>query len=573
MRFRWLVVCALVCAGGAQAEAADLPGAYFRLMQAEMAQVEKVLAAEPGADLKSLEARRGWRHFPSTLLMAAVLYAKAHAANSSHGDARMLALAVRIGDLLASENEQGRFTQRGDHHRDLYMWLDAYRLLEGRLEPERRARWRRELEKNVADLARSTTERADRAAYISPFIVTSPNHFSLWASTVYLAGRVFGNAGWERLAARALHRLAAEEQAPDGYWGEHDRSGPTAGYDYLTLAGVALYYEHSKDPAALEALRRSTQFHKYFTWPDGTPVELMDDRRRHVYVSPWGHFGFSHFPDGRRYAEFLTGFYRPGQVDLEHLGRIAQDALYYHEGPAAPIPLDLPRFVHQMSVPGGIRKSGPWLVGLSGLISTQAVTSQFYLDRQGSLSIFHEKLGLIVTGANSKRQPELATFWEKTGGQVYHMPVASRLRMEDGGDRLSLAYNTFFGDLDVAPPAPEGLSFRFALTRKGRPEEACLTLQLRLKAGEALETGAGRRIVLGADKIVLATEDLGGWIRHHGWTLKTDSPAQLTWPVYPFNPYANGPETSIENAVGALSAPLLLSRSDRQEISFTLRAN
>ena len=559
----------LLCGAAAKAGAGELPGAYFGLIQTEIAKVEQALAAEPAAGLKSLEARPGWGHFPSALLVAAVLYSKAHPGNPRHGDARLLELALKIGDLLAAENEKGYFTQRGDHHRDLYMWLEAYRLLEERLEPLRRARWRREISKNVADLARSTAERADRAAYCSPFIGTSPNHFSLWASTVYLAARVFGNAEWEKLGARVLHRFAAEEQAPDGYWGEHDKTGPTAGYDYLTLAGVALYYEHSRDPAALRALRRSTDFHKYFTYPDGMPVELMDDRRRHVYVSPWGHFGFSHFPDGRRYAEFLTSFYRGGQVGLEHLGRIAQDALYYHEGPTAPIPLDQPRFAYQMSVPGGIRKTGPWVVCLSGLISTQAVTNQYFLDRQGSLSVFHEKLGLIITGGNSKRQPELATFFEKVGGRVYHMPVASRLRMLEGQDRLSLAYNTFFTDLEVGAPSGESLPFRFVISRKGRFEEAQLTLELRLEAGEVLETAAGRRITLGAEKIDLAPQDLGGWLRHHGWTLKTDARARLTWPVYPFNPYANGPDTTLENAVATLAVPLAPQASG-QEISFML---
>ena len=30
----------------------------------------------------------------------------------------------------------------------------------------------------------------------------------------------------------------------------------------------------------------------------------------------------------------------------------------------------------------------------------------------------------------------------------------------------------------------------------------------------------------------------------------------LSWPVYPFNPYFNGPETSLERAVATLTIPL-----------------
>jgi hypothetical protein len=210
-----------------------------------------------------------------------------------------------------------------------------------------------------------------------------------------------------------------------------------------------------------------------------------------------------------------------------------------------------------MSVPAGIRKAGPWQVALSGLMSTQAIHSQFYLDRQGHVSVFHQKVGLIVTGAGSKRQPELATFSEKLMGQTVHMPNSTRLQMGDREDRLSLAYNTFFSDLFIPVPTGNELALRFRIGARGElAESARLTLQLVLKAGEMLETGAGQKITLGADRIELGAAELGGLIRHHGWVMKVNPEARLVWPVYPFNPYANGPETSLEWAVGALSVDL-----------------
>ena len=577
--FRATAVALLAATSLAGAE--RLPAGYFRLMEAGSAKVEERLNAEPGADLQALESRPGWRHFPYAILAPAVLYAKKHSDNHRFHDDRMLALAIRIGDLLASENEKGRYTPRLDSDWDTYMWLETYRLLERELGEERSARWKREIEKNVAPLAPDAAERLDFPWYNSPFIGTSPNHYALWASTLHLAGSVFGNKEWERLGETVIRRFATVEQSADGYWGEHNNSGPTTGYNHLTLTGVALYWEHSKDPVVLPALRRATDFHKYYTYPDGTPVEVVNDRNRHWGVSAWGQFAFSHFADGRRYAEFLTSHFKPGDLTMDTLGRLSQDALYYHEGRTEPIPQELSQYAHQMSVPAGIRKTGPWVVCLSGLISTQAVTSQFYLDRQGSLSIFHEKLGLIVTGANSKRQPELATFSESVQGQIFHMPISSRLQMGEEYDRLSLAFNTFFGDLKVSRPSPEQVAFRVVITGKGRPaEEAQLTLQLCLKAGETLETGAGKKIAVGTERVTLGPEDLGGWIRHHGWTLRVDPTARLIWPVYPHNPYANAPETSLEYAVSALSVPLRQKaqpgkhiRSNEQEISFVLQAH
>jgi len=556
--------------------AADLPGGYFRLLEAGATMVAERLAAEPGADLAAIEARPGWRHFPYAILAPAVLYARKDPTNRSYHDPRMLELAIKIGDLLADENEKGRYEPRLDSDWDTYMWLEAYRLLGSDLGEARSARWKRGIEENVALLVSDAKERLDFPWYQSPFIGTSPNHYAQWASILHFAGCVFANKEWQQLGALVLRRFATTEQTPDGYWGEHNQSGPTTGYNYLTLTGLALYYEYSKDPVILPALRRAADFHKYFTYPDGTPVEVINDRNRYWGVSAWGQFAFTNFPDGRRYAEFLTGFFRPDALTIDTLGRLAQDALYYHPGAKRPIPQDMPAYRYRMTIPAGIRKTGPWVVCLSGIISTQAVNNQFYLDRQGNLSVYHQRLGLIISGANSKRQPELATFSERLLGQVFHMPVSSRLQMADAVDRLSLAYNSFFCDLHVPVPSATQQDFRFAITGKGDPPaDARLTLQLCLKPGEALETAAGTKVNLSADRVNLAAGDIGGWIRHHGWTLKTDSPAQLTWPIYPFNPYANGPEASLDHAVGTLCVPLQLKpgrfiRPGEQEISFSL---
>src|SRR5205814_96592 len=176
-----------------------------------------------------------------------------------------------------------------------------------------------------------------------------------------------------------------------------------------------------------------------------------------------------------------------------------------HEGPTEPIPQDQDRYFHQMEVPAGIRKVGPWVICLSGIISTQAVNNQFYLDRQANLSVFHQKLGLIISGANSKRQPDLATFIEKMGGEVFHLPLSSRLQMAEGGDRLSLAYNTFFADIYTAVTENNEVAIRFVISGKGKPpDEARLNLQLCQKPGEVLATATGQKFTLSAEKIELS---------------------------------------------------------------------
>jgi len=555
----WKLTAALCALAAGLSAAQDLPARYFELMEAGSARVAARLDSLPNADLKTLEAEPGWRHFPYAILPPAVLYAKRHRDNRHSGDRTMLELAVRIGDLLAAESERGAFEPRLDSDWDTYMWLEAWRLLEHELGPERRARWRREIEKYIALLVDDARERLDFPWYNSPYIGTSPNHYALWAANLYLGGRLFSRQDWEELGRRILRRFALIEQTPDGYWGEHSRAGPTPGYNHLTLSALAVYWEHSQDRDVLPALRRATDFHKYFTFLDGTPVDVLNDRNRYWGVSAWAQFAFTNFADGRGYARFLANFFEPETLTIDQLGRLAQDALYYREGPAEPAPQTLPNYWRRLLIPAGIRKTGPWQVCLSGIIDTQAITSRFYLDRQGHVSVFHQQAGLIISGANSKRQPELATFSETVAGQLVHMPLSSRLEMSDAGDRLSLAYNTFFSDLYVAPPTASALTLRFVITGRGTPgRDPKLTLQLCLRPGETLETGSGRQLVVGPDRIALEPEELGGLVRHHGWTLAVDSAARLVWPVFPHNPYADAPETDLRRAVAALSVPLAL---------------
>jgi hypothetical protein len=557
--------------------AAPLPQRYFELLEAGSRRVQARLDAEPNATLASIETTATWKHFGYSILAPAVLYARQHPANRRYHDPDMLALTLRIGDLLASENEKGSFTPRLDSDWDTYTWLEAYRLLDRELEPARRERWKRALLENIAPFEEGAAERQDFPWFTSPYIGTSPNHYSQWAELLYLGGRVFDKPEWVKLGSAILHRFLTVEQNRDGFWGEHTHEAPTIGYDHLTLSAVGVYCEFSSDAACPPALRRSLDFHSSFTYPDGTPVEIVNDRNRYWQVSAWSQFAFSHFPDGRRYAEFLSGFFDPENLSMDQLGRLAQDALYYHEGPTEPILLDQPNYVRVLNGRVAIRKTGPWVVCLSGIVDTQAPTNQYYVDRQSNLSVFHSRVGLIISGANSKRQPELATFREKIGTETYHLAQSSRLQTDGTRDRLSVAFNTFFSDLYVDTPSEHELPFRFVISGKGTPpDEAWLTLQLVLRPGEKLETAA-TSMMLSADPVNLGPEQIGGIIRHHGWTLKVDPEARLVWPVYPYNPYANAPETTLDHAVAALSLPLHLKsrpghyvRPDEQKFAFSL---
>jgi hypothetical protein len=58
---------------GAKGATTNLPGQYFRLLEAGSEMVRQRLEAEPNADLSILESRSAWRHFPYAILAPAVL--------------------------------------------------------------------------------------------------------------------------------------------------------------------------------------------------------------------------------------------------------------------------------------------------------------------------------------------------------------------------------------------------------------------------------------------------------------------------------------------------------------------
>jgi hypothetical protein len=550
-----------------------LPDRYFQLLDSGVKRIAKIIKQAPARTLPVLEKGHPFGHFPHAVLVPAVLYARQYPSNKYFHDRNMLLLAEQIGDILVKENKNGHYRARNDSDWDTYMWLEAYRLLKDELGTERRQQWGQAILENLQLLEAPLKKCEDYPWYNAPFIITSPNHYSIYASALLVGGHVFNKPDWVRLASKVLHRFCVREQTADGYWGEHSQAGPTTGYDYVTETQIALYWEYSKDPEALKALRRSTDFHKYFTYPDGTPVETINDRNRYWGVSMWGHFGFSNFADGRGYARFLTGFFPlRGDTasyggDMQSLGRIAQNVIYFHEGAAAAIPQDEKAYYFKMHIPGGIRKSGLWVTTYSGITAPQAILNNFFLDRQGNFSVFNKKTGLIITGANSKRQPELATFTEKIGQETVHMPIEADLRMKPDTDKLALAYNVFFATIEVPAPTGNQLAFRVKTVYKWGEASTRLNLQLILKEGQEMETGTGRKFILGKDKIELGSAELGGALTHNGWTMHFPAGMQFTWPVYPFNPYKDSAETELSKAIGLLSLPL---RPENQDLPFTI---
>src|SRR5262249_56138389 len=134
-RFRLVWLGLLWGTLGRRVAAAELPGAYFKLLEAEVKPLQTEAAPKPNA---------------GAMFTAAVLYTKEHKANPSFHDRKKLDLALALGDVYAGQSEKDQAENKQDYEWEIHFWLDTYRLLESELGLQRRTRWRNEIAKIVS---------------------------------------------------------------------------------------------------------------------------------------------------------------------------------------------------------------------------------------------------------------------------------------------------------------------------------------------------------------------------------------------------------------------------------------
>ena len=87
--------------------------------------------------------------------------------------------------------------------------------------------------------------------------------------------------------------------------------------------------------------------------------------------------------------------------------------LHGHEGPVEETPAKGPAGTFLLTEGGAARaaivRRGPWFVCLSAYV-TPISKSRWIQDRQNLVSIYHDKIGLILGGGNTKLQPAWSNF-------------------------------------------------------------------------------------------------------------------------------------------------------------------
>ena len=524
----------------------------------------------------------------NALLPLAAAWSLKDPANPYYRDPKVLDAVMKGGDaLIADQDKAGKWVFRkkdGSTWGDIYMpwtysrWVRAFGLIREAMPADRRARWEKALTLGFEGIARDELKT----------IHNIPAHHAMG---LYCAGEALDRPEWKRQAAAFLRRVA-EHQDPGGFWSEN--FGPVVGYNFVYTDALGVYYALSKDRAVLPALERAARFHAAFTYPDGSSVETVDERQTYHDTVAMPNVGFSFTPEGRGYVrsqwERLAARRKPGENKPILSGDMAASYLLYgEEGTAAPPPADREkgRFVLGKS-DALVERSRPWFVALSAY-HAPVPNSRWIQDRQNLVSLFHDRVGLIVGGGNTKLQPLWSTFTvgdmsllaHRPGDEspdftppagIYHVPTRAALGGESAAPALALTYGPAAACRVEVRPGSAGDTATLAYacdlaTVGGLPVTAHVPLIPHV--GGAWKTAAGKSGKLGAQPVRLTAEEAGGWFEHAGWRITLPPGATLRWPVLPHDPYTKDGRAKITQGRIVLSLPLS-AESPRREVTVTV---
>ena len=432
-------------------------------------------------------------------------------------------------------------------------WIRAYALIKDDMPADRRARWEAALRQGFAGISTSGLKTVHNI----------PTHHAM---ALFIAGQALGRPEWQQQAADFMQQVIAQ-QAAGGYWSEH--AGPVVRYDYVYLDALGVYFALSGDERVRPAIRKAAEFHRHFTYPDGSDIETIDERNPYHggLGEGAGNVGFTLTPEGRAYLA--------AQWQLNG-GTLTPDAaasfvLYGQEGSVAP-PLVAGQFA---LIEGGVPRAltlaeGPWFVVFSAY-TAEPPDNRWIQDRQNLLSVWCQGPGLIAGGGNTKLQPGWSTFTVgdmsrlqhtpgdenpdfKPRGELYYAPSAATLT-PGSGPGLTLRYGPATATLQVRLVSAARLEIDYMATGAGSlPVFAHLPLLPQL--GAMLETAGGHRGNLGETPIALDAAKVGGQLKFRGVNYRLPAGTTLHWPTLPHNPYRKDGRATPEEGRIELRIPL-----------------
>lgn len=512
----------------------------------------------------------------NVLLPLAAAWSIKNEKNAWYHDARLLEAVMAGGDALVdAQDKDGKWTFRkkdGSTWGQIYMpwtysrWVRAFLLVKDAMPPDRRARWETGLLKGYQGISRTCLGHVHNI----------PCHHAMG---LYAAGIAFGRDDWKKQAAGFMGKVIAK-QSVDGWWSEH--VGPVVAYNFVYSDSLGTYCAMSGDKKVLAALRRAAIFHAATTYPNGAIVETVDERNPYHKNIRLGNPGLSMTPEGRGWLRNQHELFGKGKSKVS-VDYAASMLLYGRTGEAIPIAAGKDR--HTWSSKDGkiaVLRKKPWFV-VASAYTAKVPQNRWIQDRQNFVSVYHDELGLIVGGGNTKLQPYWSNFTvgdpelleHKKGDTapkftpppgLMHTPTSATVKVDSDHVRASLMYGKVRCGIDVTCMSDK--SVRIVCKTSGPWDnrvEGHVTLFPHTRA-EVTSQG-GQEVKLGSEPFEWTGGRLGQWVRHAGWQLSAPKGASLFWPKKRHNPYKKAGESTLGDARMVLAFEL---SRDRPACGITL---
>lgn len=495
--------------------------------------------------------------------------------------------AIMLGGdkLIAEQEPSGKWIFRKKDNStwgDIYMpwtysrWIRAYSLIKDAMPPDRREKWEKGLRLGFEGIAREAVKE-----HLANIPCTE-------TMALYLAGKEFNRPDWCAKATAYEHKVV-DYQNPAGFWSEH--SGPVVNYNQVYLDALGVYYAISHDKYILPALQRASLFHTIMTYPDGSAIETVDERNGYQPGIFMPNVGFTFSAEGRGLLK--------RQFDLrseKDRSPISSDAaatfiLYGGQGDLKLPPGAEEDAVQVLSDHNAMtRRAGHWFCCLSAY-HTCISTSRWIQDRQNLVSLFDDRVGLIVGGGNTKLQPLFSTFTlgdvsllkHKPGDEnpdfipppgLWHTPDDAALDVEQ--TRLLLEYNLTKCQVRVDLSDPKAAKIIYTTEGVATADEVhsagpvAAHVPLWPHMGEAWKTGSGKSGTLSAKPIHLGPGEAGGWFEHHGWRIHIPANSSIDWPVLPHDQYVKTGDATAKDGLIVVTLPFDAA-THTQEVSVEIR--
>ena len=544
----------------------------------------KSLVAEVPVVLKSQNQRTGrfgtepWICDDQNVIFPlAAAWAIQYPANPYYHDATVLEAIMKGGDaLIAAQDKRGlwEFRKKDDstwgqtaQPWTYSRWIRAFQLIKDAMPAKRRQHWEEGLKLGFERIAKGLP--GDRSH-------NKPCHLAM---ALYCAGMCFEREDWKQVAREFMAKVVTA-QSPYGYWSEH--SGPVVGYNLVYVDALGAYYAMSRDAGVMPALQRAATFHTLFTYPNGSPVETVDERNPFHKGIVSGNVGFSFTPEGRG---FLAHQFELRHWDVE-TDTATSFLLYGATGPTSR-PADADRG-ETVTVFGNsealVWRKKPWFICLSAFVCEQA-TNRWIQDRQNFVSIFHDRAGLIVGGGNTKLQPFWSNFTvgntarlrHRAGdenpdfrpkGDLIHIPASAQLQADKTAPSLNLSYGSEECRIVVRPLDDKRLTLVCEATSNSRkPVEGHVVFLP--EVNEDLRTATGKSVKLNEKRLVWTGADIGAWFQYGAVRVSVPPDGKLMWPIKRHNPYKKDGSSSLADARLVLCLPFS-SATPKQEVALEI---